>query len=522
MTGPVETALAELERRRRGRILVVGLLVTAALATVALALLDPAAVESLPLALALLAVVTLAYGGWVLVEERRAQRLLRSLIAERERASGLSARVDAMETLHLVTADLSASGELVDVFERLLAGAARLVEASSGLVALRAGAAGPLTVAASTGAAAVPRGTVLDADGSLPHVAMARGVAVVGGPADARAAPTGGTRIAAPLRLQDRTLGVLLLERGPVDGGGGAAPAPRPSVVSDAEVAVVELFAQHAALAVRNAWRLDEQRSVADELARAAARRAEVLAGIVHDLRAPLTAAGGFVSVLADQERALTPERRAALLADVQGELSRLSTIVEELLAVAAAEAGELRRSEVLDVAELVREVAQVGRGLLAARRASRAGQVSSLRVDAPGPAPVRGDAVALERVVTNLLENAVKHTPPGTPIDVSVRRDGEVVRIGVRDHGPTPAAEALADAFDAFSTRQRSTDPGDERDPATRGRGLGLHVVRTLVEAHGGSVTLRGVVAEAGSGTVAEVVLPLALPPADGAQAGR
>jgi signal transduction histidine kinase len=521
VTGPVETALAELEGRRRGRILVVGLLVAAALATVALALVDAAAFESLPLALALLAVVTLAYGGWVLVEERRAKRMLRSLIAERERASGLSARVEAMETLHLVTRDLSASGELADVFERLLTGAARLVGATAGLVALRAGAEGPLTVAASTGAAAPPRGTVLPEDGSLPHAAVQRGVAVVAGRGTPSGDPTGPARIAAPLRLQDRTLGVLLLEQaGPTAPSDPVRAQPHAAVVADAEVAVVELFAQHAALAVRNAWRLDEQRNLADELERAAARRAEVLAGIVHDLRAPLTAASGFVSVLGDQERALTPERRGALLDDVQGELARLATIVEELLAVAAAEAGELRRSEILDVAELVRDVAQVGRGLIAARRTP--GADGGLRVDAPGPAPVRGDAVALERVVTNLLENAVKHTPPGTPIDVTVRRDDEVVHIGVRDHGPTPAAEVLADAFDAFATRSGSPAAGDEPRPATRGRGLGLHVVRTLVEAHGGSVTLRAVPADAGSGTIAEVVLPVAVPTDGGAQLGR
>jgi K+-sensing histidine kinase KdpD len=537
VTRPVDAALTELERRRRGRWVVVGMLVLAAFAAVALATLDTAAIETLPLAIAVLAVVTLAYGIWVLVEERRARRVVRALIAERERASALSARIGAMETLHLVTRDLSASGELVEVFERLLTGARELTGATSGFVGLLAGeaAGGAVTVAAADGEGAPSRGTVLPVDGGLAHQAVERGSAVVAGQGAPSGDQDGPSRIAAPLRLPDRSVGVLVVARDP-----GAPP------VTDAEVAVVELFAQHAALAVRNAWRLDEHRATADELRRTAAARAEVLAGIVHDLRAPLTAAGGFVAVLREQEAALTPERRASLLDDASRELRRLAGIVEELLAVAAAEAGALRRSEVVDVAALVRDVSQVARGLRAAKRAGaqRAGPVT---VTAPGPAMVRGDAVALQRVMANLLDNAVQHTPDGTAIEVEVDRLDDEVVIRVRDHGPGTDERTLARAFDVFAT-----DDDPDEDTGTRGdgalgteaaagtgtaterradrstavqlaarrrrgpgRGVGLHVVRTLVEAHGGSVTLRSVEPDEGTGTRAEVRLPSAPPDA-------
>jgi two-component system, OmpR family, sensor kinase len=134
-----------------------------------------------------------------------------------------------------------------------------------------------------------------------------------------------------------------------------------------------------------------------------------------------------------------------------------------------------------------------------------------------------------------------VQHTPDGTAIEVEVERLDEEVVIRVRDHGPGTDARTLARAFDVFAT-----DDGDDDDPdpaetqgradrstavqqAARrrrgpGRGVGLHVVRTLVEAHGGSVTLRSVEPEEGTGSRAEVRLPSAPPdaaPRDG-QLGR
>lgn len=286
----------------------------------------------------------------------------------------------------------------------------------------------------------------------------------------------GSSTIAAPLRLPDRTVGALVVE-----------PDPAARAFTKTDVAVAALFAQHAALALRNATRLDDERVRVAELHRTLDEREAQVAGILHDLRAPLAAVAGFVQVLRDRDERLTPERRRLILDDVNRELNHLEELIDGLVQVHVLDADASGRVAV-DLADLAQEVARTGRGL-----GYEQGRARQVEVRAR-PGPVVGDERALRRAITNLVENAAEHTPPGTPIELEVDGDEQWSWLTVRDHGPglDPAVAALA--FEPFAHR-----PGG-------GTGLGLFIARRLVTAHGGEVTLQPA---AGGGTLATIALP-------------
>jgi two-component system sensor histidine kinase MprB len=200
-----------------------------------------------------------------------------------------------------------------------------------------------------------------------------------------------------------------------------------------------------------------------DALSRSRAQQQQLVQDAGHELRTPITSLRTNIEVLG-RHRDLPEAQREALLADVHGELRELSTMVDELMALAAEPRDEVRQR--IDLSELV-EV-QAGR---AARRHERDVRVSGVGglVDA-GP-------TGLDRAVANLLENAAKFSPAGTPIEV-VLAGG---RVTVRDHGPGIDPADVDRIFDRF-----------HRADAARslpGSGLGLAIVRQVVETNGGRV---------------------------------
>jgi two-component system, OmpR family, sensor histidine kinase MprB len=200
-------------------------------------------------------------------------------------------------------------------------------------------------------------------------------------------------------------------------------------------------------------------------------KQRRLVADASHELRTPLTAARTNVDLLREGQLSHEEARRA--LDEASVELSALTTLVADLVELARGEERQLRVEDVhLD--DLVAETVE--------RAKSRTPEATF--VTALSPTVVRADAVLVERALSNLLDNAVKYSPPGAPIEVTVR-DGEVV---VADHGPGVAAEDLPRIFDRFY-----------RAAAARGKpgaGLGLAIVREAAEAHGGTAT-----AESGAG---------------------
>ncbi len=488
---PVDEALATLDRRRRDRAIVVAVLLVAVLAALALLVVDDEAVSTAPWVAAAFLAVAVGYGIVAVREERRARATVAALLAERERAMGLTARVEALATLERAVRELTLADDLAGTFDRLLDTALALTDARTGAVLLLAG--HRLTVAGARGPGAPARGDELEVGDGPAWTAVERGEPVVSGRGAEWAETTAGaSSIAAPLTLPGRTVGALVVER----------DAERPAF-GPSDRAAVALFAEHAALAVRSAWRLDAERARTRELEQGVAASVESAAGVVHDLKAPLSAVSGYVALLRERDERFTPERRRRLLDDVLGELDRVRGLVDALVRVAAAEAGDLAMDQRVDLVEVARGAVRTGHGLATAQGARRD---VTLRLDGDQAPPglgadthaevvVTGDVASLERVVANLVDNAVAHTPPGSPVEVAVGADADRAVLRVRDHG----------AGLGNGRRERSAS---ERGGTHTATGLGLQVVHSLVAAHGGEVRLDP--AE-GGGTVAEVELPLA-----------
>jgi two-component system sensor histidine kinase MprB len=195
-------------------------------------------------------------------------------------------------------------------------------------------------------------------------------------------------------------------------------------------------------------------------------RQRRLVADASHELRTPLTAARTNVDLL--REGKLPDEERRRALDEASVELDALTTLVSDLVELARGEERKLRVEDV-QLDELVEGVVERARA-----RAPHATFVTSLT-----PTQVRIDPVLLERAVSNLLDNAVKYSPEGAPIEVIVR-DGEVI---VADHGPGVADEDIPRIFDRFYRAAASR--------SKPGAGLGLAIVREAAEAHGGKATV-------------------------------
>lgn len=201
-----------------------------------------------------------------------------------------------------------------------------------------------------------------------------------------------------------------------------------------------------------------------DELRRAFA------ADVAHELRTPLAIARGELEALLDGVAPPTPER----LRSLHEELVRLGRIVEDVETLAAAEAARFRLDRRrVDLAEVARDAVDALRG-----RAAAAGVELSAEVEA---ASVDGDRARLDQVLRNLLANALKFTPSGGHVRVSVSSVNGDARLVVEDTGPGVPADERARLFDRF-WRGRAAGP-------TSGSGVGLAVVAELVRAHGGGV---------------------------------
>jgi two-component system, OmpR family, sensor histidine kinase BaeS len=202
------------------------------------------------------------------------------------------------------------------------------------------------------------------------------------------------------------------------------------------------------------------------------AERRMMLSSVGHDLRTPLAALRAGIEALADGV-APDPDR---YLRAMQRQVEVLGTLVDDLFLLSSIEAGRLEViSEPVDLAELAAEAVE-------SMVPSAAARGVELVVDAPSAVAVVGSATAMGRVIRNLVDNAVRHSPPGSHVRVSVT-DGPTAVVRVCDDGPGFTADFAARAFERFARAEPS------RNRSTGGAGLGLAIARGLVEAHGGRI---------------------------------
>jgi two-component system, OmpR family, sensor histidine kinase KdpD len=223
--------------------------------------------------------------------------------------------------------------------------------------------------------------------------------------------------------------------------------------------------------------------------------RNSLLAALSHDLRTPLTVLVGLAESLALTKPPLSPEQLESAEA-IQDEARRMSTLVSNLLDMARIESGEVKLNLQWQPLEEV-----VGSALSAAREMLKHHLVE---VNLPRNLPlVRIDALLIERVLVNLLENASKYTPPGSRIIMAAEIVGDQLSVSVSDNGPGLGAGREEAIFQKFTR--------GERESATPGVGLGLAICRAIVESHQGRIVASH---RPGGGARFTFTLPLGHPP--------
>jgi two-component system sensor histidine kinase BaeS len=228
--------------------------------------------------------------------------------------------------------------------------------------------------------------------------------------------------------------------------------------------------------------------------------RRQLLADVSHELMTPLTAMRGYIETLTMKELSLDGSTRDRYLHIIDDETHRLERIIGDLLDLARLEGGggTLRREDV-PVQALFERVHSRHERELTERRITLAANI------AKGAETVQGDPDRLEQALQNLAANALRHTPDGGEIVMSADVAGDRLRLRVRDSGAGIPPEHLPLIFDRFYKVDASRK-------AAGGSGLGLSIVRAIVERHGGSIS-----AHNEGGAVFDVLLPLS-PPTDSA----
>ena len=283
-----------------------------------------------------------------------------------------------------------------------------------------------------------------------------------------------------PLVARERTLGAISL---------GAAESDRTFGMADLQLA--EDLARRAALAIDNARLYGE--------AQAAVRlRDEFLSVAAHELKTPVTSVLAYSQIVqrrAARDPALGERNRRALQV-IEAQAERLSRLISSLLEVSRLATGHFHVDlEPLDFRELVRRIGEEVRPTL---------EGHTLELSAPDhPVMVEGDALRLEQVLQNLIQNAIKYSPDGGLVSLRLERRDDQAVIVVADQGVGIPETALAQLFQRFFRAANSAQAN------TAGMGIGLYVVHEIVTRHGGTVE---VASEEGHGSTFTVRLPLSL----------
>ena len=283
-----------------------------------------------------------------------------------------------------------------------------------------------------------------------------------------------GRAVALPLRRAARDLGWVV------------SFSPEDVPYADQDLKIVSGIAAQAALSLHTALLLEQERATITRLEELGDLKTQFVASVSHELRTPLTAIIGYTELMLE---ILDDPTLGTYLVDMRRESSALEALISDLLDTSRIESGTLRLDiRVDDPVRALHEAVELVRH-------SHPGRTVSVDVDvAVGLIPM--DHSRLRQVITNLVDNAVKYSPDDTPVAVAMRRvqdpqRGEYVEVTVADRGPgipVPQREAVFKRFNRLHTATHA------------GTGIGLYLVRALVEAHGGTVKVSDGVTGGGS----------------------
>jgi signal transduction histidine kinase len=271
--------------------------------------------------------------------------------------------------------------------------------------------------------------------------------------------------MAVPITYQDRMIGVLSANRF----GMGES-------FNRHDLEVLEVFGTQAAIAIENA-RLFEQATTAEALRELAQLKAELLNTVSHEFRTPLSLIHGYAELLVHRADRLSAAEVSQMSGEIYTSSKTLARLVDDLLDFSHLERGRLQlRRQRLNLSEMLRALVRSFHSQPGGERIT-ADLDDGLLVDA--------DPERLHQVVGNLLSNALSYTTQGS-IMVQARRDDDRIRVEVEDHGPGLSSEEVGRIWESFYRGAEAAQLPN------RGSGLGLTVVKQLVELHGGRVGVR------------------------------
>ena len=289
--------------------------------------------------------------------------------------------------------------------------------------------------------------------------------------------------VGVPLMVEDRVIGVIHVD------------TRETHSFTRADVHLLQLAADRMAMAIERARLYEREQRARLEAETANRMKDDFLATISHELRSPLNSILGWVTLL--REGGLSEEATASALQTVERSARAQSRIISDLLDVSRIINGQLRLNvRTMELASIVEAGVEAMRPAAAAK-----GILVSIARD-PNAGAITGDSDRLQQVVWNLVSNAIKFTPKGGVVEVRLERLDGYVELAVRDTGAGISPEFLPFVFDRF----RQADSSTTRKQG--GLGLGLAIVRHLVELHGGTVHAES--EGAGKGSVFVVRLPV------------
>ena len=454
--------------RRRAQLWGLSLLVSVAVPAVMIAVgMDgwPAIIERAfdlrTVRLGLLAMLV-AVMGYVAEREVTLRRLTGLLVREQVLTASLVNRVDELNLLLRATRAMNSALDLRSVVDQIAESAHRLLDAGDVVVHLIDR--DQLRVAATHGSAGPAIGERHRLEQGLAGRAAMTRDALMSSDRHEVAGPNGasGEEIAVPMEVRGGLIGVVTVTAGPAR-----------DAFTEFDLRSMSVFANAAGAAIANARAYEEQLGRVASLLKADQAKDEFLTLVTHEMRTPLTSMIGLLSTMASRSTTLTAQQVSEFAGIAQTQGWRLDRLIGDLLDASKAQ----RRA--LEIAPEITAVEPVLTNVVEAVRRAEPGRIVTLAV--PDGLVRCLDAEALLRVADNLVSNAAKFSPPGSPIEVVVRDEARGVRIDVVDHGPGIDPAERAALFEKFT---RGPDP-QERG----GLGLGLYVVQALAEAHAGRV---------------------------------
>ena len=302
----------------------------------------------------------------------------------------------------------------------------------------------------------------------------------------------GGTAVGKQTGLH-ACLAVPLVRSGQALGALGIRSYDPRVLYTEDDARMLGLFGDQAAAALTTVDAFSRQRQAVEQLERLNRAKSEFVSIVSHEFRTPLTGIQGFSEMMRDED--LTSEEMREYAGDINKDAQRLNRMINEMLDLDRMESGRMTiHPERMDLNAVIADVADRVRP-----QAPNHTLALDLQPDLP---QVQADRDRMTQVASNLLSNAVKYSPTGGRITMSTRLDGDLLRLDVRDEGLGIPADALETIFERYSR----VDSQATKD--IQGTGLGLPIVRQIVQLHGGKVWAES---ELGRGSVFHVVLPLA-----------